>query len=113
MKYEVQLLHDLLMTERHKAKVISLLVDKLKRVNMYLAFKPADVSIILGNNPEMTRKFWYEDFMFFESCANVYVEMLRAKMIQQGEIKESLEMFLKQEYKRSTFYIDPPENLMY
>lgn len=91
MKFEeqAQLLHDLLMTERHRAKVINLLIDNLKRVRMYLAFKPADVSVILGNNPEMTRKFWYEDFMLFVSSANVYVEMLRAKMIPQSEIKES------------------------
>lgn len=112
MEYEeqAQLLHDLLMDERHKSKVISLLTVKLKRVKMYLALKPADVSVVLGNNPEMTRKFWYEDFMFFASCANVYVEMLRAKMIPQGEIKESLDMFLKHEYKRSAFYLDNPED---
>lgn len=112
MEYEeqAQFLHDLLMDERHKAKVISLLTDKLKRVKMYLALKPADVSVILGNNPEMTRKFWYEDFMLFASSANVYVEMLRAKMIPQGEIKESLDMFLKHEYKRNAFYLDNPED---
>lgn len=112
MEYEeqAQLLHDLLMDERHKAKVISLLTDKLKRVKMYLALKAADVSVILGNNPEMTRKFWYEDFMLFASSANVYVEMLRAKMIPQGEIKESLNMFLKHEYKRNAFYLDNPED---
>ena len=107
---QAQLLHDLLMDERHKSKVISLLTVKLKRVKMYLALKPADVSVVLGNNPEMTRKFWYEDFMLFASCANVYVEMLRAKMIPQGEIKESLDMFLKHEYKRSAFYLDNPED---
>lgn len=112
MEYEeqAQLLHDLLMDERHKSKVISLLTVKLKSVKMYLALKPADVSVVLGNNPEMTRKFWYEDFMLFASCANVYVEMLRAKMIPQGEIKESLDMFLKHEYKRSAFYLDNPED---
>lgn len=112
MEYEgqAQLLHDLLMDERHKSKVISLLTINLKRVKMYLALKPADVSVVLGNNPEMTRKFWYEDFMLFASCANVYVEMLRAKMIPQGEIKESLDMFLKHEYKRSAFYLDNPED---
>lgn len=112
MEYEeqAQLLHDLLMDERHKAKVISLLTGKLKRVKMYLALKPADVSVILGNNSEMTRKFWYEDFMLFASSANVYVEMLRAKMIPQGEIKESLDMFLKHEYKRNAFYLDNPED---
>lgn len=112
MEYEeqAQLLHDLLMDERHKTKVISLLTGKWKRVKMYLALKPADVSVVLGNNPEMTRKFWYEDFMLFASCANVYVEMLRAKMIPQGEIKESLEMLLKHEYKRSAFYLDNPED---
>lgn len=112
MKYEEQamLLHDLLMTERHRAKVISLLVDNLKRVRMYLALKPADVSVILGNNPEMTRKFWYEDFMLFANSANVYIEMLRARMIPQGEIKESLEMFLKHEYKRGAFNVDRSED---
>ena len=112
MQYEeqAQLLHDLLMNERHKDKVISLLIGKLKRVKMYLALKPADVSVVLGNNPEMTRKFWYEDFLLFASCANVYVEMLRAKMIPQGEIKESLEMFLKHEYKRGAFNVNRPED---
>lgn len=111
MQYEeqAQLLHDLLMNERHKDKVISLLIGKLKQVKMYLALKPADVSVVLGNNPEMTRKFWYEDFLLFASCANVYVEMLRAKMIPQCEIKESLEMFLKHEYKRGAFNVDSPE----
>lgn len=111
MQYEeqAQLLHDLLMNERHKDKVISLLIGILKQVKMYLALKPADVSVVLGNNPEMTRKFWYEDFQLFASCANVYVEMLRAKMIPQGEIKESLEMFLKHEYKRGAFNVDSPE----
>lgn len=111
MQYEeqAQLLHDLLVNERHKDKVISLLIGKLKQVKMYLALKPADVSVVLGNNPEMTRKFWYEDFQLFASCANVYVEMLRAKMIPQGEIKESLEMFLKHEYKRGAFNVDSPE----
>lgn len=111
MQYEeqAQLLHDLLMNERHKDKVISLLIGKLKQVKMYLALKPADVSVVLGNNPEMTRKFWYEDFQLFASCANVYVEMLRAKMIPQGEIKESFEMFLKHEYKRGAFNVDSPE----
>lgn len=81
MEYEeqAQLLHDLLMDERHKTKVISLLTGKLKRVKMYLALKPADVSVVLGNNPEMTRKFWYEDFMLFASCANVYVENVTSK----------------------------------
>ena len=112
MKYEeqAQLLHDLLMTERHKAKVISLLVDNLKRVRMYLVFKPADVSVILGNNHEMTRKFWYEDFMLFANSVNVYIEMLRAMMIPQGEIKESLEMLLKHEYKRGAFNVDRSED---
>lgn len=112
MKYEeqAQLLHDLLMTERHKAKVISLLVDNLKRVRMYLVFKPADVSVILGNNHEMTRKFWYEDFMLFANSVNVYIEMLRARMIPQGEIKESLEMLLKHEYKRGAFNVDRSED---
>ena len=46
----------------------------------------------------MTRKLWYDDFKLFASCANVYVETLRAKMIPRGEIKESLEMLLKHEY---------------
>lgn len=112
MQYEeqAQLLHDLLMNERHKDKVISLLIGKLKQVKMYLALKPADVSVVLGNNPEMTRKFWYEDFQLFASCANVYVEMLRAKMIPQGEIKESLEMFLKHEYKRGAFNVNRSED---
>jgi hypothetical protein len=68
------------------------------------------IAFILGNNPEMIRKFWYEDFILFASSANVYVEMLRAKMIPKSEIKESLEMFLKHEYKRSAFYVDSPEN---
>ena len=41
MQYEeqAQLLHDLLMNERYKDKVISLLIGKLKQVKMYLAFK--------------------------------------------------------------------------
>ena len=112
MEYEeqVQLLHDLLMDERHKTKVISLLNGKMKRQKMYLMAKPTDVSVILGNNAEMTRKLWYEDFQLSARCINVYVEMLRAKMIPQGEVKESLEMFLQHEYRRGAFYIDSQDN---
>ena len=112
MGYEDQilLLHDLLMDERHKTKVVSVLVNKLKRLKMYLMAIPTDVSVVLGNNAEMTRKLWYDDFQLSARCVNVYVEMLRAKMIPQGEIKESLELFLKHEYQRGAFYIDSQED---
>ena len=112
MEYEeqVKLLHDLLMDERHKDKVICVLVEKLKRMKMYLMAKPTDVSVILGNNAELTRKFWHEDFQLSASGINVYVEMLRANMIPKCEIKESLEMFLKHEYRRGAFYIDSEDN---
>lgn len=112
MGYEDQilLLHDLLMNERHKTKVVSILVNKLKRLKMYLMAIPTDVSAVLGNNAEMIRKLWYDDFQLSARCVNVYVEMLRAKMIPQGEIKESLELFLKHEYQRGAFYIDSQVN---
>lgn len=112
MNFESQcdLLHNLLVDGLHKEIVICFLKQEKKRLNAYLRTKPKDVSLVLGNDATTTRKFWYEDFMLFASCANVYVEMLRAKMIPQGEIKESLDMFLKHEYKRSAFRVDSQED---
>lgn len=112
MNFESQcdLLHDLLVDGLHKEIVICFLKNEMKRLKAYLCTIPKDVSIVLGNDATTTRRFWYEDFKLFASCTNVYVEMLRAKMIRQGEIKESLEMLLKHEYKRSAFHVDSPED---
>lgn len=112
MNFESQcdLLHNLLVDGLHKEIVICFLKQEKKRLNAYLRTKPKDVSLVLGNDATTTRRFWYEDFLLFANCKNVYVEMLRAKMIPQGEIKESLDMFLKHEYKRSAFRVDSQED---
>lgn len=108
MNFESQcdLLHNLLVDGLHKEIVICFLKEGKKRLNAYLRTKPRDVSLVLGNDATTTRRFWYEDFLLFANCKNVYVEMLRARMIPDNEIKESLELLLKHEYERGAFYVD-------
>lgn len=108
MNFESQcdLLHNLLVDGLHKEIVICFLKQEKKRLNTYLRTKPKDVSLVLGNDVTTTRRFWYEDFLLFANCKNVYVEMLRARMIPDNEIKESLELLLKHEYERGAFYVD-------
>ena len=108
MNFESQcdLLHNLLVDGIHKEIVICFLKQEKKRLNAYLRTKPRDVSLVLGNDATTTRRFWYEDFLLFANCKNVYVEMLRARMIPDNEIKESLELLLKHEYERGAFYVD-------
>lgn len=103
---QCDLLHDLLVDGLHKEIVISFLKEKMKGLKAYLYTKPKDVSLVLGNDATTIRKFWYEDFQLFANCKNVYVEMLRARMIPDNEIKESLELLLKHEYERGAFYVD-------
>lgn len=110
LEQQCDLVHDLLIDGHHKEIVISYLCDSIKALKTYLGIKPKDVSLVLGNDATTIRKFWYEDFQYFANCINVYAEMLRAKMIRQGEIKESLEMLLKHEYKRSAFRVDSQED---
>lgn len=108
MNFESQcdLLHNLLVDGLHKEIVICFLKQEKKRLNAYLRTKFKDVSLVLGNDVTTTRRFWYEDFLLFANCKNVYVEMLRARMIPDNEIKESLELLLKHEYERGAFYVD-------
>lgn len=108
MNFESQcdLLHNLLVDGLHKEIVICFLKQEKKRLNAYLRTKPKDVSLVLGNDVTTTRRFWYEDFLLFANCKNVYVEMLRARMIPDNEIKESLELLLKHEYECGAFYVD-------
>lgn len=108
MNFESQcdLLHNLLVDGLHKEIVICFLKQEKKRLNAYLRTKPKDVSLVLGNDATTTRRFWYEDFLLFANCKNVYVEMLLARMIPDNEIKESLELLLKHEYERGVFYVD-------
>lgn len=108
MNFESQcdLLHNLLVDGLHKEIVICFLKQEKKRLNAYLRTKPKDVSLVLGNDATTTRRFWYEDFLLFANYKNVYVEMLRARMIPDNEIKESLELLLKHEYERGAFYVD-------
>lgn len=108
MNFESQcdLLHNLLVDGLHKEIVICFLKQEKKRLKAYLCTKPKDVSLVLGNDATTTRRFWNEDFLLFANCKNVYVEMLRARMIPDNEIKESLELLLKYEYERGAFYVD-------
>lgn len=104
-KPQCDLVHDLLIEEHHKELAISFLKGEMKRLKAYLCAKPKDVSLILGNDPTMTRKIWYDDLRVFCRCMNVYVEMLRAKMLTDAEIKESLELYLAHEYEQGHLFI--------
>ena len=103
---QCDLVHDLLVDGLHKEIVISFLKEEMNRLKSYLCIKPKDVSLVLGNDATTTRKFWYRDFQLFANCKNVYVEMLRSRMIPDNEIKESLGLLLKNEYERGAFYVD-------
>ena len=98
-KPQCDLVHDLLIDGYHKELAISFLRGEMKRLKAYLCAKPKDVSLILGNDPTVTRKIWYDDLRLSHRCMNVYVEMLRAKMLTDAEIKESLELYLTHEYE--------------
>lgn len=104
-KPQCDLVHDLLIEEHHKELAISFLKGEMKRLKAYLCAKPKDVSLILGNDPTMTRKIWYDDLSVFCRCMNVYVEMLRAKMLTDAEIKESLELYLEHAYTQGHLFI--------
>ena len=104
-KYQCDLVHDLLIEGHHKELAISFLKEEMKRLKAYLCAKPKDVSLILGNDPTMTRKIWYDDLRVFCRCMNVYVEMLRAKMLTDAEIKESLELYLEHAYTQGHLFI--------
>lgn len=103
---QCELLHDLLIEGHLKKLVISFLKGEIKRLKTYLCAKPKDVSLILGDDATLTRKLWYDDLCHFCSCMNVYVEMLRAKMLTDSEIEESLKLYLKHEYKQGHFFIE-------
>ena len=104
-KPQCDLVHDLLIDGYHKELAILFLKGEMKRLKAYLCAKPKDVSLILGNDPTMTRKIWYDDLRLSCRCMNVYVEMLRAKMLTDAEIKESLELYLTHEYEQGHLFI--------
>lgn len=104
-KPQCDLVHDLLIDGYHKELAITFLKGEMKRLKAYLCAKPKDVSLILGNDPTMTRKIWYDDLRLSCRCMNVYVEMLRAKMLTDAEIKESLELYLTHEYEQGHLFI--------
>lgn len=108
MDFEPQcdLVHELLVEGHHKELVISFLKGDMKRLKVYLGVKSKDISLILGDDATLTRKFWYDDFRLFAQYLNVYAEMLRAKMIPDAEIKESLKLYLDHEYKRGHLFIE-------
>lgn len=100
LEQQYNLLHDLLVGGSHKELVISYLKCNTKRLKRYLCAKPKDVSIILGNDCALVRNIWYDDFNSCVQYLNVYAEMLRARMIPDEEVEESLKMYLKHEYSR-------------
>lgn len=104
-KSQCDLVHNLLIDGYHKELAILFLKGDMKRLKAYLCAKPKDVSLILGNDPTMTRKIWYDDLRLSCRCMNVYVEMLRAKMLTDAEIKESLELYLTHEYEQGHLFI--------
>lgn len=104
-KPQCDLVHDLLIDGYHKELAITFLKGEMKRLKAYLYARPKDVSLILGNDSTMTRKIWYDDLRLSCRCMNVYVEMLRAKMLTDAEIKESLELYLTHEYEQGHLFI--------
>lgn len=110
LKPQCDLVHDLLIAGYHKELVISFLKGTMKRLKTYLCANPKDVSLILGNDVALTRKIWYDDLRLSCRCMNVYVEMLRAKMLTDAEIKESLELYLANEYEQGHLFINDEED---
>lgn len=106
IKAQVDLLHNLFTDSRHRQKVANVLKSNMKNLRTYLYSRPADVSLLLGDDPEMTRQFWYNDFSLFGQCLNVYVQMLRGRMLPKEEIEESLELLLKCKYDYGSFQIE-------
>lgn len=104
-KPQCDLVHDLLIDGYHKELAISFLKGEMKRLKAYLCAKPKDVSLILGNDPTITRKIWYDDLRLSCRCMNVYVEMLHVKMLTDAELKESLELYLTHEYEQGHLFI--------
>lgn len=104
-KPQCDLVHDLLIDGYHKELAISFLKGEMKRLKAFLCAKPKDVSLILGNDPTITRKIWYDDLRLSCRCMNVYVEMLHAKMLTDAELKESLELYLTHEYEQGHLFI--------
>lgn len=105
-KYQCDLVHDLLIEGYHKKLAISFLKGEKKRLKAYLCAKPKDVSLILGNDPTMTRNLWFTDFRLFANNINVYTEMLQSNMIPKGEIKESLKLLLSTKYNQGKFNVN-------
>lgn len=108
---QIHLLHKLLSENNHRQNVVTFLKGDMKRVRHYLAYFPSDVSLILGNDAEKIRKYWYDGLQLSFHCISAYAEMLRARMIPDDEIKESLSLFLESEYKRSSFHLDKEEDI--
>ena len=67
-KPQCDLVHDLLIDGYHKELAISFLRGEMKRLKAYLCAKPKDVSLILGNDPTVTRKIWYDDLRLSHRC---------------------------------------------
>lgn len=105
-KAQFDLLHNLFTDSRHRQKVANVLKSNMKNLRTYLYIRPTDVSLLLGDDPEMTRQFWYNDFKLFRQCLNVYVQMLRGRMLPKEEIEESLELLLKCKYDCGSFQIE-------
>lgn len=103
---QCNLLHRLLYDNNHRQQVVSFLQGNIKRARLYLAYFPSDVSLVLGNDAEKIRKYWYDGLQLSSHCIPVYAEMLSAEMIPKDEIKESLSLLLKQEYRYSSFHLD-------
>lgn len=99
------LLHKLLLENNHRQKVISFLKRNLKRVRFYLSFFPSDVSLVLGDDAELIRKYWYDGLQLSPHSIPVYAEMLRAKMIPKAEVNESLSLLLRNEFRTGSFRV--------
>lgn len=104
------LLHKLLGERKHRQKVVEVLTKNMDMLRAYLIYFHSDVSSLLGNKPEIVRKLWYDDFQNSGRCVNVYIETLRAKLIPEAEIKESLSMLLEQEYEHARFHISEAQD---
>lgn len=100
------LLHKMLSQNALRKNVVTLLKAEMKKMRMYLAFFPSDVSLVLGDDIKMIRKLWFDGLQLSYHFISIYAEMLRARMIPKEEIKESLELLLRCAYRNNSFLLD-------
>lgn len=95
---QCDVLHLLLHDERHRKIVKEILNAKFRALRAYIGCYPADISIVLDSK-EIIRKLWYEELNVNVWGVSIYLELMRAGMIEGEEVKESLSLLLKRDYE--------------